>query len=62
MQLASAGEIKLGSELRGIKGLYGQAAGNVDYGSADTYGGCPDGLVGQFDEGEDSKPVFGLVY
>lgn len=62
MQLAAAGEIKLGSELRGMNGLYGQAAGNIDYGSADVYGGCPEGLIGEFDSGEESKPVFGLVY
>lgn len=62
MQLAAGGEIKLGSELRGIMGLYGQSAGNVDYGSADEYGGCPNGLSSQIESGEDSKPVFGLVY
>lgn len=45
MQMASRGMIKLGSELRAVEGVYGEALLDFDYGSADVYGGCPTGLM-----------------
>jgi Flp pilus assembly protein TadG len=48
IQMASKDEIKLGSQLRAAEGIYAEATGNFDYSSADTYGGCPNGLTSNF--------------
>ncbi|MGI9395047.1 MAG: hypothetical protein ACR2OY_10415 [Boseongicola sp.] len=45
VQMGAVDEIKLGSDVAGIKDVYGEAGGNFDYGSADTFAGCPDGLM-----------------
>ena len=48
VQMGAKGEIKLGSDVAGIEEVYGEARGNFDYGSADIYGGCLNGLVSDF--------------
>jgi hypothetical protein len=44
-QLVTRKMLKLGSTLRGLQGVYGEALEDIDYGSADVFGGCPGGLT-----------------
>lgn len=41
LQMASRKEIKLGSQMAAVEGVYGEADLAFDYGSADAFGGCP---------------------
>ncbi len=47
--------IKLGSQMAGLNGVYGEADLDFDYGSADTYGGCDGGLNSVVDNGAGSN-------
>ena len=51
VQMASEQEIKLGSDVKGLMDVYGEADGNFDYGSADTFGGCPGGMTTEIGDG-----------
>jgi len=61
VRMGAVGEVKLGSELRAVQGVYAESLGNIDYGSADTYGGCPQGLRNQLFEKFD-RFAYALVY
>jgi putative Flp pilus-assembly TadE/G-like protein len=47
-QMGAKGELKLGSDVAGLKGVHGEANGKIDYGSADSFGSCGDGLDSAF--------------
>ncbi|WP_160115950.1 pilus assembly protein TadG-related protein [Candidatus Halocynthiibacter alkanivorans] len=47
-QMGARGELKLGSDVAGIKGVHAEATGKIDYGSADTFGSCGGGLASDF--------------
>ena len=65
VQMGAVDEIKLGSDVAGIKDVYAEAGGNFDYGSADTFAGCPDGLATDIGPGpgkvSPNYVAFGLV-
>ena len=48
MQFAAQGMIKLGSDVAGAEGVYAESLGDLEYGSADVLGGCPNGLASDF--------------
>lgn len=61
IQMAALDEIKLGSDIRGIEDVHGEALGNFDYGSADTYGGCDGEFTSDFGI-QPGLPVGGQIY
>jgi len=46
IQMAAKEQLKLGSDIFG-QGIYGEASGEIDYGSADHFEGCPNGLLSE---------------
>jgi len=48
VQMGAKKELKLGSDVAGMEGIHAEAKRNIEYGSADTYGGCDDGLESVF--------------
>ncbi|NRB16715.1 MAG: hypothetical protein HRU33_03810 [Rhodobacteraceae bacterium] len=56
IQMASKDQLKLGSDITG-QGIYAEASGLIDFGSADHFEGCPFGLISE----ESTFSSFALV-
>ncbi len=48
VQMAAKGDLKLSSDVGILAGVYGEAVGNIEYGSADSFTGCEGGLESLF--------------
>ncbi|KAJ54729.1 hypothetical protein ACMU_16575 [Actibacterium mucosum KCTC 23349] len=48
VQIGGQKELKLGSDVAGLSGVFAEVSGKIDYGSADTWDGCAEGLESYF--------------